>query len=230
MKLSFIFPVCNGDGQIESSVERIMKNLSKCRCDYEILLAEDGSTDGSDSVCRSLSKKYKKVRHLHFKERLGKGLAIKNAMKKARGDAVIFSDIDLSSGTDSLARFVSEIKNGSDICIGSRYMENSDAKRYLKRMVLSKTYILLVRVLFGSRLSDFQCGFKAFSKNAIPVALDAKNNSWFWDTETLLKAEKLGMKITEIPVSWVESGKSSVNSMKVSREMFTSMLKYRIAG
>lgn len=228
MKLSFIFPVYNGEKRMEKSVMEIMEKLDDIGYDYEIIIAEDGSTDKSAEIAARLASKYKKVIHLHSKKRLGKGLAVKNAMRKAKGKIVFFSDIDLSADPEAMKSFIKEIEKGAHICIGSRYMAASHTRRFIKRKAFSEVYIAFVKMLFGTGITDFQCGFKAFSRDALPIALSAKSNSWFWDTEVLLEAVRAGLKIKEIPISWTDFESTSVNVRKVAKEMFFSLFAYKM--
>ncbi len=228
MKLSIVLPVYNEAGVLENSLEKIENNLKSLGYDYEIIIAEDGSTDGTDRLCREISSRNKKVRHLHSDEKLGRGRALKNSFLEARGDVFVYFDIDLATDLRHLKSLVEEIENGCDISTGCRLNEKSQINRSFLREIASRGYNLMAKILFNTKISDMQCGFKAFHRRTLPVLLKSRDNRWFWDTETLLLGEKYGLKISEIPVVWRESSDSKVNVMKDSFEMGLSLLKLRI--
>ncbi|MCX6819491.1 MAG: hypothetical protein NT129_05860 [Candidatus Aenigmarchaeota archaeon] len=118
---------------------------------------------------------------------------------------MIFSDADLSADISQTKNMISEIRKGADICIGSRYMPRAKTNRSLTRRITSNTYVFFVKLLFNTKITDFPCGFKAFIKKALPIILKAKDNRWFWDTEMLLKSERKGLKIKQMPVHWKAS-------------------------
>ena len=121
----------------------------------------------------------------------------------------LFMDVDLSTDVrrmDAYAKLVRGVSEGRfDIVTGSRYLAESRAYRPIIRWLASKAYNFLIRLLFQTGISDHQCGFKSFSRRCI-IDMDTavKSDSWFWDTEILVIAKKMGYKILEIPVFWVE--------------------------
>jgi len=109
---------------------------------------------------------------------------------------------------------------GYDIAIGSRRMKNSKAKRDFRRLLPSIIYNWLVRFVLNSKVHDHQCGFKAFKKDRITSILnEVSDNHWFWDTEVLVRAQRKGYKIKEIPVEWKESVSTKVNVIMDANNM-----------
>lgn len=226
MKVSIVLPAYNEVKKLRNAVEKIEEKARDLGYDYEIIIAEDGSTDGTDKVAREIAEKNPRVKHLHSDERLGRGRALMNAFRNCSGDVVVYMDVDLSTDLRHLKDIVSAISEGYDIATGSRLMKESKAKRPFKRDFASRVYNFLVRLLLGSKLRDHQCGFKAFRKSAIlEIGEKAKDTHWFWDTEVLVLAQKMGYKVKEIPVFWEHGGETKVRFRRDVLYMFFQILR-----
>ncbi len=223
MMISIVFPAYNEAERIEKAIKETEKFLKKINYDYEIIVAEDGSTDGTDKIVQELVND--KIRLFHSDVRLGRGKALMNAFEKAKGEIVISMDVDLATNIKHLKDLIEAIENGYDIAIGSRLIEGSKAKRSFERLLYSKVYNFLVRALLKSKIKDHQCGFKAFKKDiVVKLGKEAKDNHWFWDTEILVLAQRKGYKIKEIPVEWTEGKDTKVRRTDVFY-MFSRILK-----
>ena len=223
MMISIVFPAYNEAERIEKAIKETEKFLKKINYDYEIIVAEDGSTDGTDKIVQRLVND--KIRLFHSDVRLGRGKALMNAFEKAKGEIVISMDVDLATNIKHLKDLIEAIENGYDIAIGSRLIEGSKAKRSFERLLYSKVYNFLVRALLKSKIKDHQCGFKAFKKDiVVKLGKEAKDNHWFWDTEILVLAQRKGYKIKEIPVEWTEGKDTKVRRTDVFY-MFSRILK-----
>lgn len=211
MSVSIVLPAFNESERLEKTIKTIYREMKKIQPKFEIIIAEDGSTDGTDKIAASLSKQYKKIKHIHSGKRLGRGRALTRAFKKSDGEIMIYMDVDLATDLKSLRRLIKEIENGADVSTGSRYAEGSKTRRAFKRLVASKGFNNLVRVLLGSKIMDHQCGFKSFRrKTVLPLLNYIESHHWFWDTEILVKAQKKGLIVTEFPVKWKESKDTKV--------------------
>jgi hypothetical protein len=101
----------------------------------------------------------------------------------------------------------------------------------LVRYAASRTFNLLVNIILGSKLTDHQCGFKAFRKGpALEVISLVKEKGWFWDTEFLVRAQRKGLVVDEISIDWTESKSSKFNLVRDSAKMFASLVRFRIGG
>jgi len=226
-KLSVILPVYNEERVLEQSVRKIEKILLGLDADFEIIISEDGSTDRTFEIMKSLESK--RIRIFRGKGRLGKGGAIRNSLMKAKGDIVIFMDADLASNPEQIKELISRIKDGADIVIGSRYAPGAKAKRSMVRHAASIAFNWLVRNVLGSRLSDHQCGFKAFRKGAIvPLVDEIESRQWFWDTEFLVLAQRKGLKVVEIPVEWNEGEDSKFDLIGDTLRMAYGIINLKI--
>lgn len=194
---------------LRNNVSELEKSL-KALGSYEILIAEDGSTDDSAEIAQSLQSST--VHALISKKRLGRGASLSNAIASADGDIVAYLDADLATDFTHLKQLVDEIEKGADICTGSRLLPGSRVEgRSRARGIASKGYNLLLRILFSTKIHDHQCGFKAFRKSSVlPLLKEVRDVHWFWDSELLILAQRRGLEVKEIPVSWKDRKESRV--------------------
>jgi hypothetical protein len=231
MHVSISIPAYNEAERIEKCVLRVRRFMEKTGKDYEIIIADDGSTDGTDEIARRLGKKFRKIKNLHSAKRLGKGGALKKAFGYSKGDIFIFMDADLATDVSHLKDMISDIDKGFDIVTGSRWIKGSRVTMPFHRHLLSFFYNSLARILFRDGVRDHQCGFKAFRKESVgKIVENVKDNGWFWDTELLVKSKNSGLKIKEIPVTWRENRKSRETRFRILRDslaMFFKLLRLR---
>lgn len=215
MEVSIVLPAYNEAARIEDTVERTASALTGITSSFEIIIAEDGSQDGTDKISESLAKKHDFVMHVHSDERLGRGRALNRAFKRSHGEILAYIDVDLATDMRHLGELVQCIRESYDIATGSRMLPRSSVKRPLKRGFASKMFNLLTRLMLGSRLYDHQCGFKSFKREALFRLLDeVRDTHWFWDTELLVRAQRAGFKVKEFPVEWSHGGATKVNLVK----------------
>lgn len=212
-QVSVVLPVYNEANKLEDAVSTLREYLVQLNYSYEIVIAEDGSTDGTDKIASKIAMKDNKIKHYHFDYRLGKGEAILRAFKSSENDILVHMDVDLSTHMKHLRELIDSIAvEGYDIATGSRLMKESKTERSARRDVASKGYNFLIRLLLGSKLKDHQCGFKAFKREIIlEFGDDVKDNHWFWDTEVLVLAQRRGYRVKEFPVEWSQDESSKVD-------------------
>ena len=221
-------------------------NLEKCVAgarkalagtDYEIIIAEDGSRDGTDRIAARISGKYRNVRHIHSDRKLGRGRALKNAFAAARGDSVGFIDVDMATDPAHLRDLV-RYSRQYDVVTGSRYMKGSSVDRPFAREIVSRAYNWLARVFLGSGVQDLQCGFKAFSRKFVKKEISSiQESSWAWDTVVIVAARMKGYSVKEFPVRWEEkkekkhsaSPKRILSDIRIHGRVLASLfLKFRL--
>jgi glycosyltransferase involved in cell wall biosynthesis len=218
-EISIVLPAYNEALRIQRCVEEVERAVSSLSHSYEIIVVEDGSTDGTDRIVAGLSKTNPHLSFLHSPVRLGKGKAIKNALCSARGDVVVFMDVDLAASLKSLPRIVQLAKEHRGLVIGSRHVEDSRVRRPFTRTLFSLIYNLFVRALFFDGVRDHQCGFKAMSPEVAEVVRDnVKSDGLFFDTEMILWCKKLGFPVVEVGVEWSETRKKSESKVKLFRD------------
>ncbi|HEX5142024.1 MAG TPA: glycosyltransferase [Dehalococcoidia bacterium] len=221
-KVDVVLPVYNEAHVLERSVRSLHAFLQdNLAHEWRILIADNGSKDGTFEVAKHLEQELGQVFVMHIPEP-GRGRALTKAWLSSDADVLSYMDIDLSTGLESFPRLVSEVaEHGYDVAAGSRLSKNSDTTRSLKREVLSRTFVAAINLMFRTKLADTQCGFKAISRAAAQKLLPLiEDTGWFWDTELLLMASKGGWKMVFVPVRWVEDTDSRVHiASTVTRDL-----------
>jgi len=228
VEISIVVPVYNEEKTLKNCIEKVSEATSKVTNNFEIIIAEDGSTDATYEIAKKLSKKNSRIKVLHHRERLGRGGALKNAFRKAQGRILVYMDADLSSDLSYLRPLIDRIKNGASIATGSRLMGGAVAKRPAKRDTASRVYNFLVRLFLDSKIHDHQCGMKAFDRRIVlPLLRRVKDNYWFWDTEILVRAQREGLRVDEIPIKWSHGRFTKVSFTKDVLYMGGKILELR---
>ena len=212
VEVSAVLPVYNDLSALKVAVPRSLETLETIAPGgFEVIIAEDGSTDGSTEFVRAYEVDDPRVRLLHADERLGRGRALNRAFAAAKGSIVCYYDVDLATDMEHLIELVGAIRDGCDVATGSRLLAESTITRSGGREIASRGYNTLVRTILGSRLHDHQCGFKAFNRERLLALLPAvRDTHWFWDTEVLVRAGRAGYRILEFPVAWNQGERTTV--------------------
>jgi len=226
VQISVVLPAYNEVNYLNPAVEKTIKALKEFTDSYEIVVAEDGSSDGTAQLAEELAQNTPGVRHIHRDKRLGRGTALNNAFKQSHGKILVYMDLDLATSLSFLKPLVEAITvEGYDFSTGSRMLPESKAERTFSRSLSSKTYNFMVRHVLGSKLKDHQCGFKAFRREPLLELLDkVEATHWFWDTEILVRAHRQGFKIKEIAVEWKSGSGTKVSLLKDSWNMFRQII------
>jgi glycosyltransferase involved in cell wall biosynthesis len=198
-------PIYKDTAYLEKATESLEEITPSLAENFTIVIAEDGS-NSSDIVDR-LSQRYRNIVYFQNDQRLGRGKALREAWKKVQGDIYVYIDVDMATDLTKLDAYrnLIEGQNEADLVTGSRYVQGSLTRRPLLRRTTSIAYNWTVRILYQTGVHDHQCGFKSFSRKLVErLNVEARSDSWFWDTEVIVIAKKFGFKIKEIPVCWVE--------------------------
>ena len=227
--INITIPVYNEERILPSSIARLISFLERnfpYRC--ELLIANNGSTDRTLAVAHELATKDQRIRVLHLSEK-GRGRALKTAWTQTKADILTYMDVDLSTDLYAFPSLVEPLATGShDLAVGSRLLNPMLTRRSLKRDIISRGYNLLVKAFFRTRFSDPQCGFKAITKAAASSLLPlVEDNGWFFDTELLVIAERLGYRIFDLPVRWVENADSRVKILRTALEDMRGLVRLR---
>jgi uncharacterized membrane protein YbhN (UPF0104 family) len=213
--VSVVLPAYNEEATIEETVERTIDTLEGFLPGegFEIIVAEDGCEDRTPEIASRLADEDPRVRHFHGEERLGRGGAVEAAFRVANGEVLVFFDTDLATDMGYLEELVESIHTeGYDVATGSRWMRGHEADRSMKRGGASRVFNGLVRLSLPSDLRDHQCGFKAFDRETAFALFDATEDShWYWDTEVLVRAQRMGYRVKEFPVDWTPKGDTKVD-------------------
>jgi len=219
-KLNIVIPVYNEEQELEDHTETLIGFLRSHLLDFDwvITIADNASKDKTLAIARSLAKKHKEVRSLHLDQK-GRGRAVKKAWLETNADIHCYMDVDLSTDLKHIPPLVRSLLRGYDIAIGTRNIHSSQVYgRSWLRTLTSKTYITIIRLWFLVRFTDAQCGFKAITDQAAKNLLPhIKDNAWFFDSELLIIAEKLGYRIYEEGVTWIDNPGSTVRVVKTAQ-------------
>lgn len=229
MKISVCIPMYNEKRVIAQTAEALSNYMAAYFEDYEILFCSDGSTDGCDEIVRSLNLPCVQV--IAYQPNQGKGCAVRTAMLAAKGDIRMFTDADLAYGTEVIERVAKTFVEHpeADLVIGSRNLHKDGYEGYtFLRKLMSKVYIKVLCVAGGFKLSDSQCGCKAFSGRAAEAIFSrCEVNRFAFDFEAILWAIKMNMKIVEMPVKVINHGESKVNVIKDTLRMLRDLRKMK---
>lgn len=209
-----VIPIHNEEEELERNIKKLHSNLAKnLSCyNWHITIADNASTDKSLKIAKRLSQKFNNVGFIHL-DKKGRGRAVKRAWKESKAKIVSYMDIDLSTDLSNFPPLIEAlVKKGYHIGIGSRLLPKSEViNRTLKREILSRGYNILIKLMFGTSFSDAQCGFKAVKREVVANILPhIQDNAWFFDSELLIIGEKIGYKIYQEPVRWIDNPGSTV--------------------
>jgi glycosyltransferase involved in cell wall biosynthesis len=194
-----------------------------------IVIGDNGSTDRTPAVAEELQQRYKgEVAYFRIPEK-GKGGVIKQAWLASGADIVSFMDVDLSTGLEAFPGLISAIaEDGYDVAIGSRLHRHSKVRRSLRRRVLTLGYNATVRLLLRTSFKDAQCGFKAARRDVAQRVLPlVRDTGFFFDTEFLVIASRLGYRIKEVPVTWEEDERTSVRTFSTVAANLRGLMRLR---
>ncbi|MFH0971946.1 MAG: dolichyl-phosphate beta-glucosyltransferase [Candidatus Micrarchaeota archaeon] len=202
---TLLIPTHNEENRIGETIEALFYYLTKHyqKKEFEVLIIDDGS-DRTQQKVREFQSGIGKIRLFHFPHRLGKGGALMEGFKKAKGEFIITYDADGAIPPREIPKMLAELKK-FDLVIGSRSHPDSDiyGRVPLRRRFASFSFNTLVNLLFNLRIRDTQCGFKGIRKKAAMKLVPLMNlNGFEWDVELLAKAKRHGMLIREIGIEW----------------------------
>ncbi|NYZ77794.1 glycosyltransferase [Candidatus Micrarchaeota archaeon] len=232
--LSVIIPTHNEAKRIRPTLESLTRFLRARKTAFELVIVDDGS-DSTSEIVRKFGEEnsWLKLNLMHFPKRLGKGGGVKKGLEAARGEALLVYDADAATPPSEISKALEALKE-NDVVIGSRCAPGAVVQGVSPhRGLSSRVFNLLVRLLFGLRFSDTQCGFKAFRKKAgKALAGEITHSGYEFDVELLYRAKKKGFSIKEIPIRWkhvpggpLEAGFFGV--FKTALKMVLGLLKLR---
>ena len=237
--LTVVIPSYNEIGNLrKGTLSKVQKYLDKQNFTYEVIVVDDGSTDGSTEFVKKFSdeeKEFRLIQNTHS----GKAGAVTTGMLDAKGDYVLFADMDQATPIEELEKLLPFTKKGFDIVIGSRSGNRQGAP--FTRKVMAKGMMILRSTIVGlGEIKDTQCGFKLFSKEAsrkIFSRIKEKHHGFKtigrssvtagFDIELLYIGKSLGYKIKEVPVDWLYVETRRVSPIKDSVEGFIELFKIR---
>lgn len=216
--LDVTIPVFNEERDLEECLRRLHGYLRESfPHGFRITVADNASTDSTLKIAERLARELPELVVVHLEEK-GRGNALRKVWLASPSPVLAYMDVDLSTDLAALAPLLAPLISGhSDLAIGTRLTRNSRVVRGPKREFISRSYNLMLHSLMGARFSDAQCGFKAIradvAQRILPHTMD---NSWFFDTELLVLAERCGLRVHEVPVDWIDDPNSSVDVVRTA--------------
>jgi len=227
--VDIVIPVYNEERDLGPSVRRLHEYLtSRFPFPAAITIADNASTDTTLAVAQGLTKEIPGVRVLHLDAK-GRGRALRAAWLQSDAEIVAYMDVDLSTDLNALLPLVAPlVSRHSELAIGSRLARGARVKRGPKRELISRAYMLVLRLSLGAHFSDAQCGFKAVrtsvAKQLVP---NIKDEGWFFDTELLILAQRAGLRVHEVPVDWTDDPDSRVAIVRTAVEDLKGVWRLR---
>lgn len=222
-KIEIVFPVHNEENRLEAGITQTADYLEGIGLrDYILTIADNSSTDSTSEIAQKLVRLYAPVTYLHIPQK-GVGVAVRTAFEMSSADIVGYMDIDLATNLRHLQEVIDAFENDESLQIvnGSRWANGYlSSGRSLNRVLSSIGLTTLLKRRLGMEANDAICGFKFFRR---PVALalveesDRSDNGWFFIVEMLIRAERNGYRIMELPVEWIDDGNSSVKTIPTTK-------------
>jgi glycosyltransferase involved in cell wall biosynthesis len=230
---SIVLPAFNESERIAATIENIFTFAAKKSWQTEIIVVNDGSTDDTVEVVRRCAATRPGLRLLQNPGNRGKGYSVRHGMLQAQGEILLFSDADLSSPIAEAEKLFAAIAAGADIAIGSRWLKTELQLRRqpLYRQIYGRIFNLALRLILGLQFKDTQCGFKAFTRRAAHALFPLqKIERWGFAPELLYLANRLHLRVEEVPVAWAHREGTRINPLRDGMRMFVEMLQIRWNG
>lgn len=223
MKISIIFPAYNEEKRIGATLVSFRNQLLEMNLPFELIVVDDGSSDGTVALVREMEKEMPGLRLLPMPVNRGKGHAVKAGMLFASGTIRLFSDADGSTPATEIPKLIAPLLEGkADLSIGSRYHKDSEVliaqPRYRRAWSRLSNRIVQRALLPG--IVDPHCGFKAYTGEAAEkIYARCETNGWSFDLEALAIAQKLNLRLAEVPVKWMNDERSKGRISQLPNEI-----------
>ena len=228
--LSIVVPCYNEEQRLPRTIAQIERYLAGKGSVYELILVDDGSTDGTRHIMDAAAERNPHVRIEALPQNRGKGRALAEGVAAARGSEILVTDADLSTPIEELDKLEAELAKGAGVAIGSRALRASrvEISQPIYRVLMGKGFNLLVQLVLLPGIWDTQCGFKLFRADvAHEVFAKLTTDGFGYDPEVLYLAKRRGVRIAEVPVIWRNSAPTKVSPIKSSLDMFKHVLRIR---
>ncbi|MBQ9590298.1 MAG: glycosyltransferase [Butyrivibrio sp.] len=232
MNINILFPVLNEHLRLEKGIDKcVLYMRENIKIPYKLTIVDNGSDDDTPEIAAMLQKKYDEVEYVRIEER-GVGIAFKTGVERSDADIVGYMDIDLSTDLKFLGKTIDLFERNPSLeyVNGSRFSKDSDTKgRKWYRKITSAGLVWILKTVFGMKATDALCGFTFLrtktAKKLVSQCSDDKG--WFYTVELLLRAEKQGVKIYDMPIEWVEDYDTTVNVPKTIKNYIIRIYKLK---
>jgi glycosyltransferase involved in cell wall biosynthesis len=221
--ISIVIPVFNEASIVREAAEELCRKLDQLSWDYELILAENGSSDGTLQILQELEKQLPRVRHLHEAEP-NYGRALKRGILEARGEQVICDEIDLCD-VGFYQRALPLLEQGADLVVGSKAMKGANDGRPFIRRAATRAITLLLRMATGFRGTDTH-GLKAFKRERlVEVARACVVERDLFASELVIRAQRMGREVREIPIALQEKRPPSTHLLRRVPRVLKGLIK-----
>ena len=228
--LSIVIPAYNEESRIEPTIRDIVGYCRGAGRNFELILVDDGSQDGTSALGWKLSKEFPELRLIRLAANHGKGYSVRTGVVNAVGRTVLFADADGATPISEIERLEAALDSGADVAVGSRAIraEGVTVRAKVYRHLIGRTFHLLVEWLADGGVKDTQCGFKMFrSEVAQDLFSRMRMNGFSFDVEVLLMARRRGYHVAEVPVNWTHQAGSKVRLTSDSIRMAADLVRIR---
>jgi len=232
MNITLLFPVLNEKLRLKKGIETTLTYAeNNLNIPFKLVIVDNGSSDETPDIARELAEKYPEVEYRRLEMR-GVGIAFKTGIEECDSDIVGYMDIDLSTDLKYLKKTVELFETDTDLMYvnGSRFSKESETKgRKWYRKITSAGLVFILKHYLKMKSSDALCGFTFlrtdFAKELVSECSD--DHGWFYTVEMLLRSERKGVKITEIPVEWTEDYNTTVKIFKTIKNYLVQISRLK---
>ena len=232
MSVNILFPVLNERLRLQRGIDRTMEYLrEKVDIPYCLTILDNGSEDETPEIGKALEEKYPEVSYVRVGER-GVGVAFRKGIELNECSLVGYMDIDLSTDIKYLGRTIQlfQVRPELEYVNGSRFSKESNTRgRKWYRKITSMGLVFLLKAIFHMKATDAVCGFTFLRKETAErlVAACGDDNGWFYTIEFLLRAERMGVEIYDMPVEWQEDYNTTVKVFKTIKNYLVQIRRLR---
>lgn len=228
-QISVVIPAYNEAAVIRQTVREVAAYLDAVGLTHEIVVVDDGSTDGTVAIVRELESRLPSLR-LILASHHGKGGAVKRGALEAAGEAVLFMDADHSTRIEELQKCLPWLEDGFQVVIGSRKTPGAEVRVHQPpvREAMGRVFTWLTNQLLGTRVTDITCGFKCFTAEAAAEIFQLQRIAgWGFDAEILFIARHRGWRIKEVPVVWTDDATTKVRLLHDTLRSLSELVSIR---
>ncbi len=227
--LSVIIPAYNEEHRLRPTLELVAAYLAAQPYSSEIVVSDDGSRDGTVALVKAFAGEERAAVRLVENPHHGKGSAVRAGMLAAHGDYRFMCDADLAMPVEEVARFLPPALGSVDVAIGTR--EGEGARRFNESLfthLRGRAFNMVAQLLLVPGINDTQCGFKCFTAAAAELLFERQRLDGFaFDVEVLFIARQQGLRVQEVPITWVHDTRTTVRSLRHSWHMLLDVLRVR---
>ena len=228
--LSLVLACYNEAGRLRASFAEIRETLERAGRPFEVIFVDDVSRDGTRTILEEIVAAHPRLdlRVILHDGNRGRGATVTDGFRAARGEIAGYLDVDLEVHCRYIPSLVQAIETGADVATVRRIYALQLLS--LDRYFMSRGYSFLVRRLLDVRVRDTETGFKFFRRETVMPLIDQiEDRGWFWDTEFMVRAERRGLRIVEVPGAYVrrEDKASTVRGLRDSAGYFRALLRFR---